>query len=59
MLQLQQKGTLFKQVSKAAKKLVSVSATSMLMIDTRKETLERVSCIHYLVQFKNTGNAPV
>ena len=52
MLQLQQEGTLLKQVSGAAKKLVLVSATSTSVTGARKEALERVSCIHYPVEFK-------
>ena len=39
-------------MSKAAKKLVSVLATSTLMTGTREKALEYVPCIHYLVQFK-------
>ena len=35
-----------------AKKLVSVSATSTSMTSPRKETLKRVFCIYYPVQFK-------
>ena len=47
-------------MSEATKKLVSVLATSMLVTGTREEALERVSCIHYLVQFrKNTSKAQV
>ena len=42
-----------------AKKLVSVLATSTSTTGAREETLERVSCIHYLVQFKNTSEAQV
>ena len=41
------------------KKLVSVSATSTLTTGARKEALERVPCIHYPVQFKDTDRAPV
>ena len=41
------------------KKLVSVLATSTLTTGVREEALERVSCIHYLVQFKNTSRAQV
>ena len=52
MLQLQQKETLFKQVSGAVKKLVSISATSTSVTDTKKEALKRIPCIYYLVQFK-------
>ena len=59
MFQLQQERTLFKQVSGAAKKLVSVSATSMSMTGARDEALERVPCIHYSVQFKDTDKAPM
>ena len=46
-------------MSGAAKKLVSVLATSTLMIGARKEALKRVPCIHYLVQFKDTDKTPV
>ena len=46
-------------MSGAAKKLVSFSATSMLMIGAREEALERVSCIYYPIQFMNTDRAPV
>ena len=46
-------------MSGAAKKLISVLATSTLMTGTREEVLECVSCIHYPVQFKNTDKAPV
>ena len=35
-----------------AKKLVSVLAISKSITGPRKEALERISCIHYLVQFK-------
>ena len=43
----------------AAKKLVSVSATSTSVTGAREEALERVPCIHYPVQFKDTDKAPV
>ena len=56
MFQLQQEGILFKQLSEAAKKLVSVSATSTLETGAREEALERVSCIHYPIQFKKDKN---
>ena len=55
---MQQKVPLCQQVSRAtkAKKLVSVSATSALVIGASKEAqeviLDRMSCIHYLVQFQ-------
>ena len=39
------------------KKLVSVSATSTSTTNTRKEALERVFCIHYPIQSKNTSEA--
>ena len=52
MLQLQQEVSLFEQVFEAAKKLVSVSATFMLVTDARKEALERVPYIYYPVRFK-------
>ena len=52
MSQLQQEGTLFKQLSGVAKKLVSVSATSTSVTYAREEALERIPCIHYPVQFK-------
>ena len=54
-----QERTLFKQVSGIIKKLVSVSATSTSMTSARKEALERVLCIHYLVQLKDTDKTPV
>ena len=43
------------RVSKA-KKLVSVLATSILMTDTKKETLEYIPYIYYPVQFKKDLN---
>ena len=47
-------------MSGAAKKLVSVSATSMSVIGAREEALERVPYIHYLVQFKkDTSKAQI
>ena len=46
-------------MSGAAKKLVSVSATSTSVIGAKKEALERVPCIHYPVQFKNMDRALV
>ena len=46
-------------MSGAAKKLVSVSATSTSVTGAREEALERVPCIHYPVQFKDTDRAPV
>ena len=39
-------------MSGAAKKLVSVSATSTSVTGAREEALERVPCIRYPVQFK-------
>ena len=59
MLQLQQEGTLFEQVSGATKKLVSVLATSTSMIGAREEALECIPCIHYPIQFKDMDKAPV
>ena len=41
------------------KKLVSVSATSTSTTGAREEALERVPCIHYPVQFKDTDRALV
>ena len=41
------------------KKLVLVSATSMLVTGASKEALKRVPYIHYPVQFKDTDQAPV
>ena len=38
-------------------KLVSVSATSTSTIGAREEALERVTCIHYPVQFRDTDKA--
>ena len=46
-------------MSGAVKKLVSVSATSTSTTGAREEALERVPCIHYPVQFKDTDKAPV
>ena len=46
-------------MSGAAKKLVSVLATSTSVTGAREEALERVPCIHYPVQFKDTDRAPV
>ena len=43
----------------AAKKLVSVSAASTSVTGAREEALERVSCIYYPVQFKDTDKALV
>ena len=44
---------------RGVKKLVSVLATSTSVTGASEEALERVSCIHYLVQFKDTDKAPV
>ena len=41
------------------KKLVSVLVTFTLVTSTRKEVLERVSYIHYPVQFKNLSETQV
>ena len=41
------------------KKLVSILATSTSITGAREEALERVSCIHYLVQFKGTNKTQV
>ena len=41
------------------KKLVSVLAISISTTGAREEALERVPCIHYPVQFKDTDKAPV
>ena len=41
------------------KKLVLVLATSTSMTGARKEALECVPCIHYLVQFKDTNETQV
>ena len=46
-------------MSEAAKKLVSVLATSTLVTGAREEALEHVPCIHYPVTFKETDKAPV
>ena len=56
MFQLQQEETLFKRLSKAAKILVSVLATSTPVTGAREEALERIPCIHYPVQFKKNKN---
>ena len=53
---MQQEGTLFKQLYGAAKKLVLVSATSTSVTGAIEEALERVSYIHYPVQFKKDKN---
>ena len=42
-----------------AKKLVLVSATSTSVTDAREKALERIPCIYYPVQFKDTDRAPV
>ena len=59
MFQLQPEETFCKQMSKAAKKLVSVLATSTSMTSTREEAPERVFCIHYPIQFKDTDKTLV
>ena len=41
------------------KKLVLVLATYTLVTGAREETLERVSCIYYPVQVKNTSDAQI
>ena len=41
------------------KKLISVLATSTSTTGAREEALERVPCIHYPVQFKNTSETQV
>ena len=46
-------------MSGAAKKLVSILTTSTLVTGAREEALERVPCIHYPVQFKDTDKALV
>ena len=46
-------------MSGAAKKLISVSATSTSMIGAGKEAPKRISCIYYPVQFKDTDKIPV
>ncbi len=52
MLHLSSERPLCHQVSKQAKKLVAVSATSTSMTDKKTEELERVPCIRYPVIFK-------
>ena len=66
MLQLQQKMTLFKQVSQAtqAKKLLSVLATFASVTGASKEAqevivLDRVPCIHYPMQFRKNKGATI
>ena len=43
---------MFSEEETGIKKLVSVSATSMSIISAREEALERVTYIHYWLQFK-------
>ncbi len=58
MLYLSPKGSLYYQVPRQAKKLVSVSPTSTLMTDKKTEKeLERVPCIRYLVTFEDQTEA--
>ena len=56
MLQLQQKEPLCKQLHRAFKKLVSVSATSVSVTEASKEdfVLDRVACICYPIWFKKS-----
>ena len=49
MLQLQYEKLLCQQLYQASKKLESVLATSVPVIDGGKEVVVRVLCIHYLV----------
>ena len=47
-------------MSGAAKKVVLVLTTSTLVTVAREKALERIPCIHYLIQFKkNTSKAQV
>ncbi len=57
MLHLQAKGSLYKQVFQKGKKLVTVLATFILMIEKMEEELERISCIWYSVIFKDQTKA--
>ena len=54
MLQLQQKGPLYKQLHRASKKLVLVLATSASVTEASQEdvVLDQISCICYLIWFK-------
>ena len=56
MLHLQAKRLLCKQVSCKAKKQAAVLAASMSVIE-KKEELEWVPCIYYLVTFKDQTKA--
>ncbi len=57
MLHLLSKRSLCHYVSRQAKKLVAVLATSTLMTDKKTEELERVPCIRYPVTFKDQTKA--
>ncbi len=57
MLYLSSERPLCHQVSRQAKKLVAVLATSTSMTDKKTEELERVSYIQYPVTFKDQTEA--
>ncbi len=58
MLNLSSEKSLCYQVSRKAKKLVAVLATSTLMTDKKtKEELGRIPCIGYPVTFKDQTEA--
>ncbi len=57
MLDLSSERLLCHQVSRQAKKLVAVSATSTSMTDKKTEELEQVPCIRYPVTFKDQTEA--
>ena len=63
MLLLQEEGPFYQLVSSkeetGVKKLVLVLATSTSMTGASEKALERVSCIYYPVQFKDTDKAPM
>ncbi len=57
MLDLPSERSLYHQVSRKAKKLVAVSATSTSITDKKTEELEWIPCIRYPVTFKNQTKA--
>ena len=50
---------MFSKEKTKVKKLVSVSATSTFMTGAGEKALERVLCIYYPVQFKDTSEVQV
>lgn len=52
MIHLQEEKLLYQQVSQKAKKQIAVLVPSISITD-KKEELEQVSCIWYLMTFKN------